>query len=32
MNHWLMKTEPGTFSIDDLAKAAKRSTCWDGVR
>jgi predicted RNA-binding protein with PUA-like domain len=32
MNHWLMKTEPSTFSIDDLAKAPKRTTCWDGVR
>lgn len=32
MNYWLMKTEPSTFSIDDLAKAVKRSTCWDGVR
>ena len=32
MNYWLMKTEPSTFSIDDLAKATKRSTCWDGVR
>jgi predicted RNA-binding protein with PUA-like domain len=27
-----MKTEPSTFSIDDLAKAPKRTTCWDGVR
>ena len=32
MNYWLMKTEPSTFSIDDLAKAPKRTTCWDGVR
>ncbi len=32
MNHWLMKTEPSTFGIDDLASAPKRSTCWDGVR
>ena len=32
MNHWLMKTELSTFSIDDLAKAPKRTTCWDGVR
>jgi len=28
--HWLMKTEPETFSWDDLAKAGK--TGWDGVR
>jgi predicted RNA-binding protein with PUA-like domain len=32
MNYWLMKTEPSTFSIDDLAKAPKRTTSWDGVR
>ena len=30
MNHWLMKTEPDTFSWDDLVKAGK--TTWDGVR
>ncbi|MGE0432245.1 MAG: EVE domain-containing protein [Planctomycetota bacterium] len=27
---WLMKTEPGTFSIDDLQR--KRREPWDGVR
>lgn len=32
MNYWLMKTEPGTFSFDDLVKAAKRTTSWEGVR
>ena len=32
MNYWLLKTEPGTFSIDDLWKAPKRTTSWDGVR
>jgi predicted RNA-binding protein with PUA-like domain len=32
MNYWLLKTEPSTFSIDDLAKAAKKTTMWDGVR
>lgn len=32
MNHWLMKTEPTTFGIDDLAQAPKRTTMWDGVR
>ncbi len=30
--YWLMKSEPETFSIDDLAKSPKRTTCWDGVR
>jgi predicted RNA-binding protein with PUA-like domain len=32
MKHWLMKTEPATFGIDDLAKAPRRRTRWDGVR
>ena len=32
MNHWLLKSEPGTFSIDDLAAAPRRTTSWDGVR
>jgi predicted RNA-binding protein with PUA-like domain len=27
-----MKSEPESFSIDDLAKAPKKITCWDGVR
>jgi predicted RNA-binding protein with PUA-like domain len=30
MNYWLMKTEPGTFSWDDLVKDKK--AVWDGVR
>lgn len=30
--HWLMKTEPTTFSFDDLIKAPKRTTHWEGVR
>ncbi len=29
---WLMKTEPDTFSIDDLAAAPRRRTFWEGVR
>ncbi|HNS28498.1 MAG TPA: EVE domain-containing protein [Steroidobacteraceae bacterium] len=32
MNHWLMKTEPTTFGVDDLARAPKKTTMWDGVR
>jgi predicted RNA-binding protein with PUA-like domain len=32
MNHWLMKTEPSTFGIDDLAKKPKKTAMWDGVR
>lgn len=30
MNYWLMKTEPSTFSWDDLV--AKKVAEWDGVR
>ena len=30
MNYWLIKTEPGTYSWDDLVKDKK--TTWDGVR
>jgi len=32
MNHWLLKSEPASFGIDDLAKAPRRTTSWDGVR
>ena len=32
MNHWLFKTEPSTFSVDDLARARGATTAWDGVR
>ena len=32
MQYWLMKSEPDVFSIDDLAKAPRRTTGWDGVR
>ncbi|HMA31275.1 MAG TPA: EVE domain-containing protein [Casimicrobiaceae bacterium] len=30
--HWLMKSEPDEFSIDDLAKAPRQTTPWFGVR
>jgi predicted RNA-binding protein with PUA-like domain len=32
MNHWLMKTEPSTFGVDDLAAKPKKTAMWDGVR
>jgi predicted RNA-binding protein with PUA-like domain len=32
MNHWLLKSEPSSFSIDHLAKARDATTSWDGVR
>ncbi len=30
--YWLMKTEPETYSIDDLASEKNKTTHWDGVR
>jgi predicted RNA-binding protein with PUA-like domain len=32
MNYWLLKSEPDSFSIDDLAKTPKQTAAWDGVR
>jgi predicted RNA-binding protein with PUA-like domain len=32
MNYWLMKSEPSTFGIDDLAAAPRKTTSWEGVR
>jgi predicted RNA-binding protein with PUA-like domain len=32
MNHWLIKSEPDVFSIHDLARARRKTTCWEGVR
>lgn len=29
---WLVKSEPSTFSFDDLLAAPKKTTGWDGVR
>jgi hypothetical protein len=31
-HYWLLKTEPSTFSIQDLEKAPKKTTFWEGVR
>lgn len=30
--YWLLKSEPESFSIDDLAKAPRQTTDWGGVR
>lgn len=30
--YWLLKTEPGAYSIQDLAAEPRQTTCWDGVR
>jgi predicted RNA-binding protein with PUA-like domain len=32
MQYWLMKTEPSVFGIEDLARAPRSTTSWDGVR
>ena len=32
MNYWLFKSEPDTFSADDLGRAKNATTAWDGVR
>ncbi len=32
MAYWLMKSEPDTFSLDDLGKRPKGTEHWDGVR
>ena len=32
MRYWLMKSEPGDYSIDDLLRAAKKTAPWTGVR
>lgn len=31
-SYWLLKSEPETFSIDDLAKRSKQTEPWNGVR
>ncbi|MDY0291669.1 MAG: EVE domain-containing protein [Desulfuromonadaceae bacterium] len=32
MRYWLMKSEPGEFSIDDLRQRPQQTEPWDGVR
>ena len=32
MKHWLIKSEPGSFSIGDLVKSRDQTTAWSGVR
>lgn len=32
MAYWLFKSEPETFSIDDLRQMPKKTEHWDGVR
>lgn len=30
--YWLLKTEPSSFSVEDLAASPKQTTFWSGVR
>ena len=30
--YWLLKSEPTSFSIQDLAQSPGKTTCWEGVR
>jgi Uncharacterized conserved protein len=30
--YWLLKSDPDSFSFDDLWNSPDRTTCWDGVR
>ncbi|MCB1160068.1 MAG: EVE domain-containing protein, partial [Leptospiraceae bacterium] len=32
MNYWLFKSEPETFSIDDLKNSPGKISSWEGVR
>jgi len=32
MNHWLMKSEPDVFAIDDLNDMPNKTGMWEGVR
>ena len=32
MRFWLMKSEPDTFGIEDLAATPRQTTSWEGVR
>jgi predicted RNA-binding protein with PUA-like domain len=32
MQYWLFKSEPGEFSIDDLAREPRKTAGWDGIR
>ena len=32
IDHWLLKSEPDAFSLDDLYRCPKRTDHWDGIR
>ncbi len=31
-NYWLVKSEEGVYSLDDLQREPQQTSCWDGVR
>ena len=31
-NYWLIKSEPNTYSLEDLENEVNQTTHWDGVR
>ena len=31
-SYWLFKSEPTVFSLDDLSRSSRQTTCWEGVR
>jgi predicted RNA-binding protein with PUA-like domain len=32
VSYWLLKSEPDSFGIEDLARAPRKTASWDGVR
>jgi predicted RNA-binding protein with PUA-like domain len=32
MKYWIMKSEPETYGIEDLAREKNQTGCWEGVR
>ncbi|MEE8395319.1 MAG: EVE domain-containing protein [bacterium] len=32
MKHWLLKSEPSAFSLQDLKESPEGTTSWDGIR
>ena len=32
MKHWLLKSEPNAFLLEDLKNAPTQTECWNGVQ
>ncbi|MAE16674.1 MAG: hypothetical protein CL911_04450 [Deltaproteobacteria bacterium] len=32
MKHWLLKSEPNAFLLEDLKNAPNQTECWNGVQ